>query len=353
MRTFSITRNRDGPILGELVRRYGAAVDAELRRVISDNPLPLYDMLRYHMGWVDENGRPSDAATGKRLRPVLCLVSCEAVGGNVEAALPAAAALELVHNFTLVHDDVMDEDHERRHRRTVWSRWGSAQAINAGDLLYAVAIVSMSHLDQRGVSAENAVKAIRRLEQTCIQVIEGQYLDMEFETRLDVSPDEYLEMISKKSAALISFPMEVGALVGGADEELQLAFAEVGRATGMAFQIRDDILGVWGRQELTGKPVGSDIRRKKKSLPILMTFEAARSSNRAFLRKVYERPGLPCKAVTEILRLMDALEIRKSVEALASKYADAAKSSIQELPVEARAKDELTRLVDFIVSRDS
>ena len=353
MRTFPIAGNRDGSILTELVSRYGGAVDAELRRVVGDNPLPLYDMLRYHMGWVDEIGRPLNAASGKRLRPLLCLLACEAVGGRIDAALPAAAAVELIHNFTLIHDDVMDEDHERRHRRTVWSRWGSAQAINAGDLLYAVAVASMSHLDQRGVSAGNAVKAIRRLEETCIEVIEGQYLDMEFESRLDVSPEEYMDMIGKKSAALIGFPMEVGALVGGANEGQQQAFAEVGRATGMAFQIRDDILGVWGRQELTGKPVGSDIRRKKKSLPILMTFEAARSSNLAFLTRIYEVPGTPCKAVTEVMRLMDKLGVRKSVEVLASECADAAKSSIRGLPVGARAKDELTQLVDFVVSRDS
>ena len=348
-----IIDNRDSSILTRLIRRYGEAVDTELRRVVGDNPLPIYDMLRYHMGWVDENGRPSDAASGKRLRPLLCLLACEAVEGEIAAALPAAAALELVHNFTLVHDDVMDEDHQRRHRRTVWSRWGSAQAINAGDLLYAVAVVSMSNLDQSGVSAGNTVKAIRRLEQTCVQVIEGQYLDMEFESRLDVSPEEYMEMIGKKSAALISFPMEVGALVGGADESQQRAFAEVGRATGMAFQIRDDILGVWGREELTGKPVGSDILRKKKSLPILMTFQAAQSNNRAFLRKIYERPGMPCKAVTEIMRLMDTLGVRKSVEGLANEYADAAKSSIRGLPIGARAKDELTQLVDFVASRNS
>ena len=149
-----IIDNRDSSILTRLIRRYGEAVDTELRRVVGDNPLPIYDMLRYHMGWVDENGRPSDAASGKRLRPLLCLLACEAVEGKIGAALPAAAALELVHNFTLVHDDVMDEDHQRRHRRTVWSRWGSAQAINAGDLLYAVAVVSMSNLDQRGSPPE-------------------------------------------------------------------------------------------------------------------------------------------------------------------------------------------------------
>ncbi len=339
--------------MSELARRYGGPVDAELRRVVGDIPLPLYDMLRYHMGWVDENGRPLVADPGKRLRPLLCLLVCEAVSGEIDAALPAAAGLELVHNFTLVHDDVMDQDHERRHRRTLWSRWGGSQAINAGDLLYSLGVMSLSRLAQKGVSAANAVEAIRRLEQTCIHVIEGQYLDIEFESRIDVSPEEYMEMIGKKSAALISFPMEVGALVGGADHSLQGAFAGVGRAIGMAFQIRDDILGVWGRREFTGKPVGSDIRRRKKSLPVVLAFDAAQGESLQRLHEIYQSPGSSDEAVAETLELMERLGVRKSVEDLADEYADAAKASIRELPVGARAKDELTQLADFVVNRNS
>ena len=345
--------NRDGSIMSRLAERYGTAVDAELRRSVGDSELPVYDMVRYHMGWVDESGRALKADPGKRLRPLLCLLACEAVSGEIDAALPAAAALELVHKFTLAHDDVMDQDHERWHRRTLWSIWGAAQAINAGDLLYSLGVASMSQLEQRRVSAAKSVKAIRRLEQTCVQVIEGQYLDIEFEARLDVSPADYLEMIGKKSAALISCPMEIGALVGGADDNLQSHFADVGRAIGLAFQIRDDLLGVWGRRESTGKPVGGDIRRKKKSLPAVLAFHAAKGSTLARLREIYEGSGSSDEAVSETLRLMEDLGVPKSVEDLAGKYAAEAKSSIRELPIGAWAKDELTEVVDFVVNRDS
>ena len=339
--------------MGRLDERYGAAVDAELKRVVGDAVLPLYDMVRYHMGWVDENGRPLNADPGKRLRPLLCLLACDAVGGQIDVALPAAAALELIHNFTLIHDDVMDADHERRHRRTVWSIWGSAHAINAGDLLYSLGIASMSQLVQRGVSASNAVTAIGRLEQVCVQVIEGQYLDLEFESRLDVSPADYIEMIGKKSAALISFPMEIGALVGGADKNIQSNIADAGRAIGLVFQIRDDFLGVWGDRRFTGKPVGGDIMRKKKSLPAVLAFDTARDNTRARLREIYEGSGPVNQAVPETLKLMDDLGVRKSVEDLAEMYAAKARSSIQELQIGARAKDEFSQMLDFVVNRNA
>ena len=343
----------DASVFARLSERFGRDLEAELRRAVGTSSLPLYDMVRYHLGWMDESGGPIDADTGKRLRSLLCLFACEAVGGEYGSALPAAAAVELVHNFTLVHDDVMDEDHERRHRRTVWSIWGSSQAINTGDLLYSLGVASMSRLDSRDVSAADAIAAVRRLEETCVHVIEGQYLDLVFEDRQIVSVDDYLAMIANKTAALISCSLELGALAGGADSHVQEGFAEIGMQMGLAFQIRDDILGVWGERELTGKPVGSDIRRKKKSLPAVLAFDCARGDGLTRLQTIFATPDLSDEIVAETLNLMDALGIRESVQALSDKHAAAAAESIARLPIDRRAKADLIDFAAYVASRDS
>ena len=345
--------NADDSVFARLTERFGRDVEAELRRAVGTSSLPLYHMVRYHLGWVDEFGGPIDADPGKRLRPLLCLFACEAVRGEHDAALPAAASVELVHNFTLVHDDVMDEDHERRHRRTVWSIWGSSQAINAGDLLYSMGVASMSRLHGRDVSASDAIAAVRRLEETCVRVIEGQYLDLEFEDSRKVSVDDYLAMIANKAAALISCSLELGALAGGADTNVQAAFAEIGMQMGLAFQIRDDILGVWGERELTGKPVGNDIRRKKKSLPVVLAFDCARGEALASLRRISATPDVSDEMVSETLNLMDDLRIRESAQALGDKHSAAAAASIARLAIDRGAKSDLIDFAVYLASRDS
>ncbi len=251
---------------------YLQALETLMQEVVaerSDSYRGLYGMLRYHLGWADRDFRPVILPAGKRLRPLLLLLSCEAQGGNWQQALPAAAALELLHNFTLIHDDIEDGDRFRRGRECLWVVWGLPQGLNAGDTLFALAYAAFLRLNQTGLPPVLILEALQRFNATILRITEGQYLDMGFEARLDVGVEAYLEMISGKTAALIALACELGGLLAQAPAERVAALAEFGRALGMAFQIEDDLLGLWGDPQRTGKPVGSDLLRRKKSLPIL------------------------------------------------------------------------------------
>ncbi len=247
-------------------------VEAEMRSVLahSEDALRMhYGMMHYHLGWANARLEPELSPAGKRLRPMLCLLACTEVGGTTEQAVPAAAAIELLHNFSLIHDDIEDNDEVRRHRPTVWTIWGVPQAINAGDGLFALAFAALQRLDDRGVRPQTTLAALRLFTQTCIALTEGQHLDMDFETRADVRVDEYLRMIQGKTAALVGASAGIGALVGGAEGAQSEALWRFGHALGLAFQIQDDLLGIWGDPQVTGKAAGNDLLRRKKSLPIL------------------------------------------------------------------------------------
>lgn len=229
-------------------------------------------MLGYQLGYVDALGRPSSGA-GKRFRPILALLACEGAGGHWEDALPLAAAIELVHNFSLIHDDIEDQDPTRRHLPTVWKVWGQPQAINAGDAMLALA--------GRTLAATSATPDIfrdlmRAFQDVTLDLTRGQYLDMSFEVRKDVTATEYRQMIELKSAALIVFSVEAGALLGGASAATRQQLRTFGLALGTAFQIRDDVLGIWSSQEITGKQPSKDLQNRKKTLPILLGAEHAR-----------------------------------------------------------------------------
>ncbi len=260
----------------DIFSRYLPLIEAEMGRVIGGATgvyAGHYGMIRYHMGWVDAAMQPAVVNSGKRIRPVACLLACEAMGGSVDDALPAAAAVELLHNFSLVHDDVEDDSPTRRHRPTVWALWGVPQAVNVGDAMFTLARLALHSLGSRPISPGLAMDACMVFDHACLRLTEGQYLDMSFEGRLDVTVAEYLMMIEGKTAALLSASLELGALVGGADVATRQRLAEFGRSLGLAFQMQDDILGIWGDEALTGKSAASDILARKKSLPVVYALE--------------------------------------------------------------------------------
>lgn len=311
----------------DIFSRYLPLIDAEMRRVLGNDDLIYaghYGMLRYHMGWLDERFQPAVVNSGKRIRPVLCLLACQAAGAPVERALPAAAALELLHNFSLIHDDIEDDSPTRRHRPTVWALWGRPQAINAGDAMFSLARMSLYKLAEQGVTAERSLDALRIFDATCVRLTEGQYLDMSFEGRLDVTVDEYLTMIGGKTAALIGASLEIGALVGGASPDARAALAEFGRNLGLAFQIQDDILGIWGDEAVTGKSAASDILTRKKSLPVVYALSDARVGET--LRSVYADP-ISADDVPAVLAML--------AQAGAQPYATAAAQSAHQHALEA------------------
>ena len=331
--------------------RYRREVDQYLRSFLSakDPPL-LYRMARYHLGWEDADGRPVDAG-GKGLRPSLCLLACEALGGEREKALPAAAAVELVHNFSLVHDDIEDRDAERHHRPTVWSVWGDAQAINAGDALLALAHLALFRLADAGLSAATVVNSARVLDARTLEMVEGQTLDLGFEGEVNVSLDDYFGMIEKKTGALFGCALHLGAVAAGADDATAGRIDSAGRALGTAFQIKDDVLGVWGQAGKTGKPA-DDIRRRKKSLPVVYALNEAPEPGREALKAVYQQAELSENDISTVVDCLDAAGARNYCADVAESYKAQALMNLDGLPLNDEAKRELRDTATFLLERD-
>lgn len=247
------------------------AIESELQRQVArlDQPRikPFYEMLAYHMGWIGEGAGPE--ATGKRIRPLLVLLSTASCNANWQFALPAAAAVELVHNFSLVHDDVQDNSEKRRGRPTVWVKWGVPMAINAGDALFVQSSQAMIDL-AKNYPSDVVVKAAQILHDTCLDLTRGQYMDLFYEKRLDLTVDDYWPMVAGKTAALLAACTSIGAVLGGAEEPTLEAYRSFGHYLGLAFQVQDDLLGIWGDEALTGKSAASDLVEGKNSLPVLV-----------------------------------------------------------------------------------
>lgn len=332
--------------------RYRPEIDAELRSVLVGRESPLYAMIRYHLGWVDEQGHPVPGSAGKCLRPTLLLLACEAVGGAWRQALPAATAIELVHNFSLIHDDIQDDDRERRHRPTVWSIWGKPQAINAGDSMHTLANVALFRLADRGVALEKQQHAHHLLTETCLKLVEGQYLDISYESRLDIGVADYLHMIEGKTAALIACSLEVGALLGSDDEAVIKGLFNFGRLVGLGFQVRDDFLGIWGNPDKTGKPFGSDIRRKKKSFPIAYALEKARGKAKEELLNIYQKEVIEDHDLDLVHGILDALNAQAYTQGIAQEYLEGALKEMRRLPLMPSPARELEEVARFLIERD-
>ncbi|MYS24608.1 MULTISPECIES: polyprenyl synthetase family protein [unclassified Streptomyces] len=240
-----------------------------LRAAVARLAPPMDTVASYHFGWIDSTGRPADGDGGKAVRPALALLSAQAAGAPAETGVPGAVAVELVHNFSLLHDDLMDGDEQRRHRDTVWKVHGPAQAILVGDALFALANEVL--LEQGTVDAG---RATRRLTTATRKLIDGQAQDISFEHRERVTVEECLEMEGNKTGALLACASSIGAVLGGASEADADALEEYGYHLGLAFQAIDDLLGIWGDPATTGKQTWSDLRQRKKSLPVVAALAA-------------------------------------------------------------------------------
>jgi geranylgeranyl diphosphate synthase type I len=335
--------------LEQLTSRYLSSVDGEMRAAVRDaeeQQSDLFGMLRYHLGWVDASFKRCDAGSGKRVRPVLCLMSCESCGGSWQQALPAAAAVELLHNFTLIHDDIEDQDETRRGRPTVWSVWGEAQGVNAGDTLFAISQLAILRLRQEGVPASTVVEAARLFNETCVALTGGQHLDIEFENRKDVAVEDYQAMIEGKTAALVSCSCELGALIAGAPASQREHLRAFGRHSGLAFQMLDDILGIWGNSLMTGKPVGADIARRKKTLPLLHGLERSPE-----LRTLMSQDTLSDADVRYARRLLEEVGSREYAERLARDHHEAALTALGRANLREPAAGALRELAHELLNR--
>ncbi|MFQ5577451.1 MAG: polyprenyl synthetase family protein [Anaerolineae bacterium] len=334
--------------------RFIPQINAEMRHVMAppgDSPDPFFGMMHYHLGWVDPDLRPVTTNPGKQLRPLFTLLCCRAAGGNPEQALPAAAAVELVHNFSLIHDDIEDNSLTRRGRPTVWAIWGNAQAINAGDALFTLARNALLNLQSRGVSLPTIFTALNRLDQTCLTLCRGQYLDMSFEQTPVVGLEAYLDMIDAKTAALLACAGFLGGLVATADAARAEIFGELGRALGLAFQIHDDLLGIWGDESVTGKPAADDLRRRKKSLPVVFALNQPDSRRAARFKEIYRSDTLREADITEAVALLEAAGAKTYTEQQAQEYVERAQTALNAINTPAANKQALEELARFLIER--
>jgi geranylgeranyl diphosphate synthase type I len=314
-----------------------AAVDQlspDLRRVAS-----------YHLGWTDPEGRPTEGGGGKGVRPALALLSAEAAWGQSELAIPGAVAIELIHNFSLIHDDVIDKDRTRHHRPTVWALFGVGQAVVVGDALQTLA-------HQVLLDGPRGVEAGRCLADATAAMIAGQADDIAFETRQVVSVEQCMAMCAGKTGALLGCAASIGAVLTGAPDATVGALRDFGNHLGLAFQAVDDLLGIWGDPDRTGKPVGSDLRQRKKTLPIVAAL-AAGADEAMELRELLSAGPLDDGQVELAAGLVEACGARSWTAARAKAHMDAALGALNRVRMNPLAHRELSDLAAFVVERES
>lgn len=333
----------------QFLTKYSAALDQEMQQVVNSFP-HLSDefktMIRYPMGWVNADGTLYDQPTGKRIRPALLLLCAEAAGGDWQRALPAAASVEILHNFSLVHDDIQDNSDVRHNRPTVWQVWGAPMAINIGDAMFALAYHAMYRLREQNFPAEVVLDVWETFNSTIVNLTRGQYLDMSFEQRPEVTVDEYLSMVEGKTAVLLAGASRIGALLGSNDHTVAQNYAEFGLNLGLAFQIRDDILGIWGDPAQTGKSAATDIVSRKKSLPVL--YGLAQSSQ---LRQLYDLPQFDADTVEKVVTRLDELGAKAYTQELETTYYTQAMTALEQANPTGEAATTLTALVDTLFGR--
>lgn len=325
------------------------ALEADMRDVLNCDPTPAFSgMLHYHMGWMDAEFKPMMGKAGKRIRPLLCLLTCAAAGGEWQKAIPAGSAIELLHNFSLIHDDIEDGSPTRRGRETIWTIWGIEQAINIGDTLFALSHIALNRLVDRGVSPTITVEALRRFDETCVALTKGQHLDISFERYPAVTVDQYIEMITGKTAVLLALCCELGAKIAGQDRTVQQHFAQFGLNCGLAFQVIDDILGIWGDETHIGKSASTDLLTKKKTLPVLYGLE-----HDAELKNLYETTDRPDETfVRRAIEQLNKSGAHQYATRTATDYTQAALGHLEAARVKGEAGDALLELTDMLLKRE-
>ena len=308
------------------------------------------------MGWQEIDGTDSSATGGKRMRPTLAMLAADAVGGDLERATPIAVALEYVHNFSLIHDDLEDMDRMRHHRPTVWAVWGKPAAIISGNAMLKIADQAVWKLRSVGVEDSIALEAEAELTQQYLKMMEGQYLDISFETEESVSVPQYLDMIERKTGALIEASIYLGGLVGpssGPNRQKAVALKAIGHELGRIFQIRDDVLGIWGGKE-TGKPVGAYIKRKKKALPAIHALNMSRGASASRIGDIFQtQDDLNEKEIHEVLEIMESLKTQDYCQSIAAERWMDCKQMIKSLNLSGQTAKEFTELGEFLLVRES
>ncbi len=325
-----------------------ADVEAEIFRLAVDrdpSTRGMYEMVRYHMG-LDGSG-----SSGKRLRPLLGLLAYASITGEYAPALPGAAAVELGHNFSLIHDDIEDGDRERRHRPTLWTLHGIPQAVNTGDAVFVLSRVALHRLTELGFSDAKVLRLMRLYDATCLALCEGQYIDIwTGEHDITMTVDLYFDMIGRKTAALISASIEAGALLATDDEAVITRYRKFGWALGLAFQLNDDLLGIWGQEQATGKEP-TDLAKHKKTLPVIFALEHATPADRAHLEAVYAHPDPGVGEIAEAVAILERTGARDYTRTEARRWRDEAIAQLDAAGVvQPAARARLEQIMRSVIS---
>jgi len=331
----------------EVLGRARSLVEPALRAAVESLQPRLRSSATYHFGWTEVDGSPSDVGAGKGLRPALAVLSAEAVGAPAGVAVPGAVAVELVHNFSLVHDDIIDGDTERRHRATVWAAFGTDEAIISGDALHNLAYRVL--LDDPSPQHREAAA---RLTRATAAMIAGQAADMAFDDLPAVSLAECVAMEADKTGALLAYAASVGAVLAGAPADQVDALEEFGMELGCAFQAVDDVLGIWGDPSVTGKAVGNDLRERKKSLPVAVVLDQGGEAADELLA-IYGRDGdLTDDDVARATAVLEAAGGRSHAESSAGAHLVLALTALDGLGFDDGAVADLNDLARFVADRE-
>ncbi len=333
--------------LPQFFSKYANQIEAAMREVLDDRSLPLYHMMSYHLGWVDSLANTISNGGKPRVLATLCLISNDAAGGDVQKALPAAISMEMVYNSYLIHNDLQDGVPQRDGRDTVWWLWGPAQAINTGDGMHALARQTLFRLKSIGLSDETVFRAVHLLDQSSLKLCEGQFLDISYQERLDVTVDSYLKMIDDRTASLMSCAFKLGPLTALAEDSTIEAFGLFGAKLGMAYQVQKDIKAHWGddseRSSLSG-----GVLSKKKTLPVVYGMEKANVRDKRRLGEVYFKRVLEPKDLETIATVLEEIGVREDCQKMAETFYKEAMGALDSTNLSPEAVGALKGVASFL-----
>lgn len=334
--------------------KYEDIIKKYLKESLSSYSGNLSHYINNYFGWIDEEGNLiHDSYQGKAFRPSICMLMCEAMGGNVAAASVSSISIELVHNFSLIHDDIEDNDKVRRHKPTLWATWGIPKALVTGNSILALGNKELEKLKKYGISNSSIFYSQKLLTESYLKMMEGQFLDISFEKLKFVNQNDYLKMIGLKTGALIECSVLIGAATSGKEltEDDLINIQNFGKSLGLLFQIRDDILGVWGTNK-TGKPVGADIKKKKKSLPIILALSTEYNSNKRSLTEIMENDFISENEIQRFIEIMEKIGIKDKCEQMALSQLENIQNTLKNIPIDPYFAKDFSQIGDFLMYRE-
>jgi geranylgeranyl diphosphate synthase type I len=338
--------------INRILGKYKADITQTIKGLANQAPPEMAGIIGYHFGWLDQDFRPAHSSSGKMFRPAICLLVYESITGEYQPALPVAASIEIIHNFSLLHDDIEDNDVERRGRPTAWTIWGQPRVINVGDYVFSMAYRALHLLDPAQIPLERILAIHQLINNACIELTEGQDADIRFETLPEVSTEMYLDMVYKKTGVLVEAAILSGAKAATSDETIIQNYANFAQNIGLAFQIRDDVLGIWGDSTETGKSTKNDIRKKKKTLPVLYTLGQVSGERKKKMTSYYAQPEPLTDPEIEFVReCLEWADARSYAQAVAETYRQKSFDALDRIGAANPAQVELKMVAEFLINR--